>query len=162
MAQGLTASVPGRRGPAGRLHELDGTFRLLLGLAATATAGMAVWLFSVTILVLPARDPGHIGMWRGVAAGFLAYSALSWACLAGRATALGLRRVLQVVSLLAVAAGVYSVATMVRRGETGGHFEGYIVLMGALLCAHGLAATIHALLAGGSRRQNVNGDNKFD
>jgi hypothetical protein len=35
---------------------------------------------------------------------------------------------------------------MIDVGRAGGHFEGSIVLMGALLAAHGVVAFVHAMV----------------
>jgi hypothetical protein len=119
---------------------------LLLALASIATAGVALWLFWVTTMVLPRHDPAHIPMWQTVAVCFLAYSALGLASVAlGRRIA-ATRWWLGVTSVAAVGLGVYGICDMLRRGAASGDFEGYIVLMGAVLAGHGLVGLLYALL----------------
>lgn len=120
---------------------------ILLVLAALATAAVGLWLLWVCEVVLPSRDPGHIPMWRAVAGGFLAYAALSGACVAA-ARRVWLRGLLLAASLAAIALGIYGIVAMVQQASGGGHFEGYIVLMGLILTGHGLCGLLFALMAG--------------
>jgi hypothetical protein len=121
-------------------------FRYLLGFASLATVGVALWLFRVIAFVLPARDPLHIPMWRTVAACFLAYSALSWAYLLRGPRNPLLRWLVLAPSVAAIGLGFYGSITMIRTAGAGGHFEGYIVLMGLILVAHGLCAIVYTIL----------------
>lgn len=123
-------------------------FSFLLVLASLATTGVALWLFWVTATVLVAQDPAHIPMWRTVAVCFLAYSALGWACVGTGATNTPLRWFLAVTSVAAIGLGLYGIADMLRRAHASGDFEGYILLMGAILAGHGIIGLIYALLAG--------------
>ena len=149
-----TPQDAGDGGAASRrpLGELVVPFGLLLVLASLASAGVALWLFWVTATVLPTRDPGHIPMWRTVAAGFLVYAASSWACVvAGKKSAL-LRWAVAVASVAAIGLGLFGVADALRRARAGGDFEGYILLMGIILAGHGIIGLLYALLAGQARR----------
>jgi hypothetical protein len=137
----------------GRLDRFALPFRFLLGFASLATVGVALWLFWVTAFVLPARDPGHIPMWRTAAIGFLAYSALSWACLLAGPRNAVLRWLVLTISVAAIGLGFYGMLAMMRRAGAGGHFEGYIVLMGLILAAHGLCAIVYTVLTGRIARQ---------
>jgi hypothetical protein len=120
--------------------------RTALGAAATITAAIAVWLLFVTTAILPARDPASIPLWRGVAAGFLAYSTLSlWIVAhAPHARLLGLALLLASV----VACGVGLCGLVATLGSASAHFEGYLVLMAMLLCAHGAAGIAYERGAG--------------
>jgi hypothetical protein len=101
---------------------------------------MALWLSWVVMIVLPARDPGHILQWRIVALAFLGYASLTFAFLIRGPRPAWLRWALLGLSVLAIALGVWGIVGMMHVARTGGHFEGYIVLMGILLSVHGLAA----------------------
>jgi hypothetical protein len=128
----------------------DAPFRTLAALGTLATAAFAVWLVFVIAFVLPARDPAHVPLWRGIAGGLLAFSALSAAYLARVPRRGGLERSVIVCSCAAIAAGLYGIVAMARAGA---HFEGYIVLMGAILCGHGLTLLAHAAATARSRRR---------
>jgi hypothetical protein len=121
---------------------------VLLVLASIATAGVALWLFWVTAMILPARNPDHIAMWRVVAVCFLVYAALCGASVAKGARHALLRWSVGFVSVAAIALGIYGIADMIRRAGGGGDFEGYIALMGIILAGHGLTGLTYALLAG--------------
>ena len=131
-------------GDSRRAREFLGAILLLESLA---TLGVALWLTWVTILVLPSRDPGHVALWRVVACGFFAYCGLSWSAVSMSHRIAALRWSLLVVSLAAVTLGTYGIAS-----QTGHHFEGYIVLMGLVLAAHGATAIAFSLVVG-SRSQ---------
>ena len=122
-------------------------FRLLLGFASLVTAGVALWLFWVIASVLPIRDPLRVPMWRVVAVCLLAYSALSWAYLLRGPRSTVLRLLVLPLSVAAIGFGLYGSITMIRSAGTGGHFEGYMVLMGLILTGHGLCAIVHTVLS---------------
>jgi hypothetical protein len=144
------ADAIGRLGPpdefARRFDRFATPLRLLLIGAAACTVCIALWLLWVCTVVLPTRDPAHVAMWRLVAIGYLAYSALSWAALLRHTRSRLLRGLVVAVSAIAVGLGLCGIWTMLGIGRAGGHFEGYIVLMGLLLCGHGLAAIVFALI----------------
>jgi hypothetical protein len=118
---------------------------VLLLLAALATAAVGLWLLWVCAMVLPSRDPAHLPMWRVVAVAFLAYAALSVASVAARLA--WLRGSLLALSLGATALGACGIVAMLQQAGRGGHFEGYLVLMGLVLTGHGLFGTLFALRA---------------
>ena len=118
----------------------DFPMKMLLFAAASSTVLMAMWLSWVVLYVLRARDPAHLPQWRIVAAAFLAYGALTFAFLIRGRRPAWLRVTMLALSVVAIALGVWGVTTMIQVGQRGGHFEGYIVLMGVLLAGHGLAA----------------------
>ena len=146
-----------RFGPANeiarRFDRFALPFRLLLVGASAATALVALWLLWVIAVVLPARDPAHIPMWRVVAVCFLLYSGLSWAYLLRGPRNVILRWLVLGLSAVAFACGVYGIVQMMRRAAAGGHFEGYIILMGLILCGHGLSALVYTLLTARIARQ---------
>jgi len=139
-----------RFGPAGLLagqfDRFDLPFKLLLLFASVATVGVGLWLLWVITYVLPWRDPTHIAMWRTVALCFLAYSGLCGGYLVAGPRNVPLRLTVLSVSLVAIGLGLYGVVGMIRQGVEGGHFEGFVVLMGLILAGHGLSAFVHALL----------------
>ena len=130
-------------------------FAALLVLASVATAGVAVWLFFVTAFVLPALAPVQIPMWRAIAVSFCLFCALSWGCVATGGRWALLRRPLLATSGAAVAFGLFGVIDMLRRANASGDFEGYILLMGLILCGHGLAGALYTLRAGVTGRPQV-------
>jgi hypothetical protein len=121
-------------------------FRLLLGFASLATAGVALWLFWVIAFALPARDPLHLPMGRLVAVCLFAYGALSWAYVHQGPRNAVLRWLVPALSAAAIGFGFYESISMIRSADAGGHFEGYIVLMGLILFGHGLGAIVHTIL----------------
>lgn len=110
--------------------------RTAFALGATLTGAMALWLLFVASLILPARDPAHVPLWRGVAAGFLAWAALSAWCIA-RPPHGALRALLCAAALSACALGTFAAVRTLAGSPA--HFEGYLVVMGVLLAAHGAA-----------------------
>jgi len=132
---------------AGRFDRFVLPFRLILLVASLATLVVGAWLIFVITVVLPARDPGHIAFWRLVALGFFAYAGLTWACLLRGPREPWLRFGVLAASTVAIGAGIYGIASAVHRADAGGHFEGYLVLMGVILAAHGLSAVAYTALA---------------
>ena len=125
--------------------------RTALALATLATTAVGLWLLSVTFTVLPSRDPANVVMWRWTAAGFLGYAALCAALLTAPAPGAWLRRAVLLASLPALACGAFALYAMARRASAGGHFEGYVVLMGLVLLAHAASAIAYTLLSPASR-----------
>lgn len=124
--------------------------RSLFLLSSGALFAIAIWLVSVTFFVLPDRDPAHLPMWRAVASAIFAYAALSVVALRARPTRT-LRGVSLAASVAAVAAGCLAVASAARNASHGGHFEGYMLLMGLVVAGHGIAAILsHSLPSHGS------------
>ena len=110
--------------------------RLLLGVAALATASVALWLGFAVAIILPSRDPQHIPMWSAFALGFLAYSALTLSFVVAGPRPRFVPAAVVVGSLAAIAFGGYAILTTWNAA----HFEGYLILMGAILEGHGLCA----------------------
>jgi hypothetical protein len=111
--------------------------RFLLALAAAASLAAAIWLFTVSVTVLPSRDPAHLAMWRGVATVLVLYAVISLLRFSSRGARLG--PVLTWGGSLFVGAGAWlMIGAFAAR-----HFEGYLVLLGAIMIAHGLAAIAH-------------------
>lgn len=118
-----------------------------LAVAAGATALAGLWLVWTVLIVLPARDPLHVAQWAGIAAGMLAFAALSAASLrAGRSPA-WLRIAAAVPGVPAIGLGLGAAGRMLARGGNGGHFEGYVVLLGFILAVHGVVALAHGFSA---------------
>jgi hypothetical protein len=142
-----------RFGPAAafarRFDRFAPPFRAILVLCSLATAGMGLWLFWVIAFVLPARDPAHIPLWLGIAIAYLAFAALSWAYLVAGPRQPVLRIAAPAGAVLAVAWGLGLIVTCARAA----HFEGYLLLMGAALVVHGLAAIAYVRLTLGIARQ---------
>jgi hypothetical protein len=151
------ANAVRRLGPAEQIaRQLDPYDLPLRGLVAfwtMATAAVALWLLSVIVLVLPARDPAHVPLWLLVAAGFCAYSGLCVAYLVRGPRRGVLKWSVLALSCGAIAAGLFGMATMVRIARAGGDFEGYVLLMGIILCGHGLSVIAHAVITAGVVRR---------
>ncbi len=105
---------------------------------ALLSLGASLWLFSVVLFVLPARDPAHVPLWTGIASAFAAHAVLSLASIAAHSRVLG--AVATAASALALAAGVAGLALALRADAA--HFEGYTVVLAAVLLAHGAAGTL--------------------
>jgi hypothetical protein len=140
----------GRFGPPDQFAQQFGrfgaAFRALLILCSLATLCVAVWLVFVVTVVLPSRDPEHIKLWGWVTLAFLAYSGLTILYLYRGPRATLLRWIVMLTSAAALSAGVVGIVNMVAVARTGGHFEGYMVLMGLVIAGHGLAALIYTVL----------------
>ncbi len=126
----------------------------ILFLFASVTTGCAgLWLFRVIAFVLPARDPSNIPMWRSLAFSFLAYSVLCWSSLGSGPRHAMLRWSVLTTSAAAIGVGLYGIVGMILRASGGGDFEGYIVLLGTILCGHGLTAIVYTVRSGRIARQ---------
>lgn len=138
----------GAPGPLARQFEgFSMPLKAMLALASLATLLVAAWLVSVIAFVLPRHDPDRIPLWTGVVVGYLIYSGLSIAYLVLGARVRALRAVVVALSLVAIALGIWAVAQMVRASASGGHFEGYLMLMGLILAGHGLIALANTLVS---------------
>ena len=111
---------------------------LPFALTATLMALVALWLIGVVLTLLPARDPAHVPFWSAVALAFGALAAVSFAALASRAHAAV--RAAALGSVAALATGLLALGHTVRAEPP--HFEGYLVLMAAILAAHGAAGCV--------------------
>ena len=115
--------------------------------AASASALTATWLLIVTMTVLPARDPAGIPFWSAVTIGLLAYVALTAIYLRrGRRSPI-VRAAAILASVAAVAVGGSWIVIMLTRRDG---FEGYVVLIGAILAGHGAMVLLHVLMRGRS------------
>jgi hypothetical protein len=139
-----------RFGPASQLaRKFDRfglAFRALLILCALATILVGLWLMFVITFILPSRDPEHIKLWGSIAACFFAYSGLTLLYLFRGPRSTWLRRAVVTLSFAAIAAGAYGIVNMIEVGRSGGHFEGYIVLMGLVIAGHGVVALLYTVL----------------
>jgi hypothetical protein len=116
----------------------------LLGFVAAATVAVAGWLFWVIQLILPQRDPARIPFWTAVAFGFLGYGVVTWIYLLTK-WSLPFRIALAVLSLVGIAFGAYAISIQFIRAGESEDFEGYLVLMGAVLSLHGAMLLVHTL-----------------
>jgi len=128
----VSTPISPTKGPLGPALRVAGVVSLLV----------ALWLFGVVATVLPARDPARIPLWAAVAVGLVLYAALSLAGLgAVRARPL-LRTVLFTMSVVAAVFGGLVLAQSLKAVSSGGHFEGYLLLLGAIVLGHGLLGVI--------------------
>lgn len=134
--------------PARQFRPFSLPLKLLVAAGALATGSIALWLCFVAVVVLPSRDPQHVGLWSGVAAAFLAYAAVTLLFVVRGARPGWLPWAVAACSLGALAFGGRLVAGMVHAADTGEHFEGYLLLMGAILAAQGLCALAYTALTG--------------
>lgn len=146
-----------RFGDAGALARQFRPFSLPLKIAvvagALATGLIALWLCFVVVVVLPAHDPQRIGMWSWIAVAFFAYAACTLLFVARGPRTPWLPSAMYWGSIAAIAFGAYEIYAMVTAARTGAHFEGYLLLMGAVLAAQGLCALAYTMLATAIARQ---------
>ena len=92
------------------------TGELALALTSLSTTAAALWLLTVSVTVLPARDPGHVEFWRTVAVALLAFVAAGLAYLRP-----GLRGALERVPLatLGVIAAGLGLGAVLRESGAG-------------------------------------------
>lgn len=116
---------------------LSDLLRVLLRTMTIVVIVMTGWLVTVIVGVLPERDPSSIGPWMAVAA---ASAGLALAALVAtmRRDRLGdgLGRSFALLSLAAIASGIF-VVTSLAIPSNGGHFEGYLLLVGLILGLEG-------------------------
>ena len=120
--------------------------RRSLALAALATALAGAWLTFVVMTVLPARDPSHSRLWSSVATGCFLFSFMAGVCARSPALTIAARLALFVASSLVLAAGVYGIESMLRAPAA--RFEGYVLILGAILAISGAIGLCFASLAG--------------
>ena len=116
--------------------------RILDYLAICATGASALvgaWLLLVAMTVLPARDPGMAGPWTAVAVGWLGYAALTARELITTRRSSALHRPVVGASVIAISFGTWLLVGMLARRDD---FEGYVVLIGAILVAHGVVVLL--------------------
>ena len=99
--------------------------------AALATTLVGLWLVAVTTFVLPARDPAHVVLWRGVALGGFAFAAVTlpgaqWVSRRSWSSA-----GVALLALVALGWGVWLLTATARSGE------GYLLVMGVVFATHG-------------------------
>jgi hypothetical protein len=136
-----TGRRSGGAGPSD--SRLEAPLRALLACCAASTALISAWLLWVMTAVMPLRDPSHIPLWRAITFGFVVFTALTLAVV-WRGPRRPLLRMLSVLSLGALAFGAFAVRAMYLSVTTGSHFEGYQLLMGLALAAHGASALAYA------------------
>jgi hypothetical protein len=124
-----------------------GPLRWLLFLGTTALGASSLWLVFVIAVVLPERDPGSRTLWTAVVSAFGLYGVVCLRWLAGGGRGALLPTAMLTLSVAAIAAGVLGLGAELSVAAHGGHFEGYLVLLGGLLIAQGLVAIAHTLLS---------------
>jgi hypothetical protein len=132
-------------------HRPKALHEIVIALGALACVGVAGWLLVVAATVVRTLDPTRVGFWSAVAAGFLAYAVLAFGYLIIGARSNLVRRVAAVASAVAVIAGMTLAVPMLL---TTGDFEGYIVLMGAVLGGEGVVVIAHLVRRSESRATN--------
>ena len=125
-------------------ERLSSPLKTLLTCCAASTTLISFWLLTVLTTVMPVRDPGHVRLWTAITAGFLVYAALTFAVVV-RGPRPALVRMLAVLSLGALAFGGVAIHAMYVAATTGGHFEGYQLLMGLAIAGHGACALAYGL-----------------
>lgn len=116
----------------------------LLTCCALATGAIALWLVVVITTVLPSRDPAHVPLWTALALGFFVYAALTLAFVVRGPRPPALPMAVVLLSLAAITFGGYATTRMLAAADSGAHFEGYLLIMGIVLAAHGLCALAYA------------------
>jgi hypothetical protein len=121
----------------------------------TAIAGL--WLLFVIGTVLPVRDPAQIPMWTAVVIVCCLLLLTSWACLRIERPNATWRAALVALSAAALAFGLYATASMLSAPAA--RFEGYVLLIGVILTAHGLVGLLYSGLIGrmGPREERAAG-----
>ena len=121
--------------------------RHLFLFGTVVTALVAMWLLFVIVVVLPARDPGQVAFWTWIQAVLGIYILLCIISLLRGVCARWLSTALLLLSAASIGAGLYGVLTELRVAQTGGHFEGYLVLLGLVLVGQGGVALAYTLLS---------------
>lgn len=125
--------------------------RTALGLVSVATIALAAWLAATVVLVLPSRDPEHVGLWAIVALGAAALAVVSWLAIqrTGAPTPpvtlalLGLGSAGVAFGLIVLGSWL---STALRADP-----EGYLLAIGVILLAHGLLALAWVAAGAASR-----------
>ncbi len=111
-----------------------------LALVSVGTTALAAWLAATVLLVLPSRDPAHVGLWATVAVGAAALAGVSW--LATRRTERAgppVAVALLVLGLASLAFGLLVLGSSLSDALTADP-EGYLLVIGLLFAAHGTLA----------------------
>jgi hypothetical protein len=120
-----------------------GRLDVIVAAAGIASGLTAAWLLLVVATALPSRDPnGRLG-WTLFALALIGFVALTATYLARRPQARWLRLAVTSVAVIAIIVGVYILFVALT---TVGHFEGYLVVIGAVVLVHGAAVVWHASL----------------
>jgi len=129
---------------SGHAARFYSPLRTLAVSCAVVTGLVALWLFSVVAAVLPARDPQRVPTWAGIATALLGYAALTLVFLVRRSRSEWLRSAVFWGAIATIAFGAYLVYAMIQAERTGASFEGYLLLMGAILAAQGVCTLAYA------------------
>ncbi len=103
------------------------------------TAAMASWLAATVVLVVRTRDPERVILWSGVAAASLLLVAASALATDESSTRSWPRIAVGVLGAMALAFGGFVLAAEVA-GAPRRDAEGYLLVLGLILAAHGALA----------------------
>jgi hypothetical protein len=117
--------------------------RSLALVSSVASVLVSFWLLSVITVVLPRVDPDRVPFWSVVMVGFFGFGALGWYVVQHERAPALVRHLLLGASVAAVALGLTAVVHHQIQAQRTGHFEGYIVLMGATLAGQGAFLTAY-------------------
>jgi hypothetical protein len=122
-----------------RASWLDGA----TAVAALASVLTAAWLLLVVATVLPSRDPSSVPGWTVFALALLAFVALTIADILRGGAGWPMRIAIGLSSVTAsLVGGWILVATMTSTT----HFEGYLVVVGAVVLVHGLVSLLRTVV----------------
>jgi hypothetical protein len=85
-------------------------------------------------------------MWAGVATALLGYAALTLVFLSGRSRSATLRSAVYWGAVGTIAFGAYVAYAMIQAQRTGAVFEGYLLLLGAILAVQGGCTLAYAVI----------------
>jgi hypothetical protein len=134
----MPAATPGLKRLA-RRKSASGP-RAALAITSFTTTVAAAWLLWLGFTMLPVREPLHAGLWRLVAAGLLAFSALSLAALRPGVRGAFERGLLTALGVVAVGSGLGAALRVFGMGHAAGPFEDYLLVLGTLVAVHGFSA----------------------
>ena len=121
-----------------RARWVDGA----LVLAAIASAVTAAWLLFVILTVLPSRDPDSIPGWTIFSIGLLAFVALTSNEVRADVPSQPAQVAFMLASVVAIVIGAWILLVSISASVG---FEGYLVVIGAVVLFHGIAAGLHVL-----------------
>ncbi len=123
--------------------------RRALGLVSVGTALIAAWLTFVLVVVVPARGPASLPAWFAIDVLAIALLAASLAWLVRGSAALATAT--RVLGIVAALVGAWLAASWLGT-PAGADSDGYVLLIGAWLLAHGLIAVAAPGLPGVAAR----------
>jgi hypothetical protein len=136
-----------------RSPRAAGSPALALAASAAGVVAAALWFAWVSVTVLPSRDPAHVGFWRGVAAALFALAVFGFAGLRPGRRARAERLVRAGTGTAALGLGLGVIAREAGATAPGAHFEGYLVLLGAIVAIHGAVSLFVSVSGGAASRE---------